>query len=159
MYEWFSWLKQALSSGDHYKIQDSNQSWANVGPTSGRQCRRCANVRPTYIAVWDFFLTNSTIPNSNHQFPLQAEACLFILHLYLNVFPQLQTCLTAFVECSICVCLWSPVLNANVLLHVVHVLLFSISETCSWKAMIRAFKSFLCTYDDLHCSHLFFFSC
>ena len=31
---------------------DSNVSWANVGPTSGRQYRRWVNVGPTYIAVW-----------------------------------------------------------------------------------------------------------
>ena len=34
-------------------IPDSNEGWANVGPTSGRQCRRWANVGPTCIAVWD----------------------------------------------------------------------------------------------------------
>ena len=30
---------------------DNNLGWANVGPTSGRQCRRWANVGPTYFAV------------------------------------------------------------------------------------------------------------
>ena len=36
-----------------FHIPDSNEGWANVGPTSGWQYRRWANVGPTCIAVWD----------------------------------------------------------------------------------------------------------
>ena len=33
-------------------VSDSNVGWDNVGPTSGRQYWRWANVGPTYIAGW-----------------------------------------------------------------------------------------------------------
>ena len=36
----------------HVTHTDSNVGWADVGPTSGRQYRRWANVGPTYNAVW-----------------------------------------------------------------------------------------------------------
>ena len=40
-------------------VPNSNVGWANVGPTSGRQYRRWANVSPTFIAVWGGYHTES----------------------------------------------------------------------------------------------------
>ena len=34
------------------------QDWANIGPTSGRQCRRWADVGPTYITIYDNMMTS-----------------------------------------------------------------------------------------------------
>ena len=42
-------------------LPDSNVGWANVGPTSGRQYRRWANVGPFYIVVWAAFVTTPLI--------------------------------------------------------------------------------------------------
>ena len=47
---------QYISCHYHCSLPDSNASWANVGPTSGRQYRRWANVGPIYIAVWTVWL-------------------------------------------------------------------------------------------------------
>ena len=44
-----------------YSIPDSNESWPNIGPTSGWQYRCWANVRPTYNAAWDYKDTHSRI--------------------------------------------------------------------------------------------------
>ena len=50
------WASVVLGFSSQYSdsrcVPDSNGSWANDGPTSGRQYRRWANVGPTYIAVW-----------------------------------------------------------------------------------------------------------
>ena len=40
-----------LEQGVSHNNPDSNEGWANVGPTSGRQYRSWANVGPTCIAV------------------------------------------------------------------------------------------------------------
>ena len=37
-------------------ISDSNVSWGNVDPKSGRQYRHWGNVGSTYIAVWDLHM-------------------------------------------------------------------------------------------------------
>ena len=47
---------------------DSNVGWANVGPTSGRQYRRLANVSLIYIVVWDRSLESSQWPKSRYIF-------------------------------------------------------------------------------------------
>ena len=39
-------------------IPDSNVGWPDVGPTSVLSSRRWANVRPTYIAVWDLYISS-----------------------------------------------------------------------------------------------------
>ena len=44
---------QTVSPNSNEDAPDSSGSWANVGPTSGRQGRLWVNVGPTYIAVWD----------------------------------------------------------------------------------------------------------
>ena len=44
---WRHHVKQILHHGG--LAPGSNEGWANVGPTSGRQYRRRANVGPTYI--------------------------------------------------------------------------------------------------------------
>ena len=45
---WFNFLLILQRYGLTHTV-----GWSNVGPTSGRQYRRWANVGPTYIVVWE----------------------------------------------------------------------------------------------------------